>query len=73
MVIEKEILERNLISAKSLFVQSFRSMLAYIYYSLDWHNVFSCGKVEMEMDTELLSNTGVVDGLIEFCWPLLEK
>ena len=42
-------------------------MLAYTYYSLD------CNEVEMEMDTELLSNTGVVDGLIEFCWPKLEK
>ena len=48
-------------------------MSAYVYYSLDWKKVSFCAKVVVEMDTELLSNTGVVDGLIEFCWPLLEK
>ena len=48
-------------------------MLAYIYYPLEWEKVLFGDEVEIEMDTELLFNTSAVDGLIEFCWPLLEK
>ena len=48
-------------------------MLAHIYYSLDWEKVLFGDEVEIERNRELLSNTGAVDRLIEFCWPLLEK
>ena len=62
-----------LISEKLRTLWAFRGMLAYIYYTLDWDKVFSCDNVEIVMATELLYNTGAADGLIEFCWPLLEK
>ena len=54
-------------------LQSFCGMLAYTYYPLEWEKVLFGDEVEIEMDTELLFNTSAVDGLIEFCWPLLDK
>ena len=63
----------DLISRKIRILQYFRGMLAYIYYSLCWKKVISVDKFVVESNTEFLSNTCAVDGLIEFRWPLLEK
>ena len=54
-------------------LRSFRGMLAYTYHPLEWEKVLFGDEVGIKMDTELLFNTSAVDGLIEFCWPLLEK